>query len=87
MRPTATFAVRSGCCAAKRSRYAAICAAWATANGSPVSSVFRVEQCSSRPLSAVRSAVPRLPPPHQTRSSRPGLCGCSVSSVSAGMLS
>ena len=52
-----------------------ICSACSSSNGTPVSSVRRVELIRFIPCSAVHTAVAREPAPHQTRRARSGEFG------------
>ena len=75
LRLTETRGSRSCPAAFHASRNIAICSAWSSSNGTPVSSVSRVELIRFMPCSAVQTAVARVPAPHQMRSGRPGDCG------------
>ena len=54
--------------AARKARIWAACWTW---NGSPVSSLLRVELCRFMPSFAAQTAVALEPAPHQIRSRRP----------------
>ena len=75
LRLTETRGSRSCPAAFQASRNRWICSACSWWNGTPVSSVSRVELIRFSPCSAVHSAVARVPAPHQIRSRRPGECG------------
>ena len=79
LRLTETRGSRSWPAAVQASRNSWICSAWSWWNGTPVSSVSRVELIRFMPCCAVHSAVARDPAPHQIRSRRPGECGSSRS--------
>ena len=70
---------RSQPAAAHAARYSAICSACSSSNGTPVSSVSRVELIRFMPCSAAHTAVLRVPEPHQIRSGSPGDCGWIIS--------
>ena len=80
LRLTETRGSRSWPAAAQASRNIWICSAWSWWNGTPVSSVRRVELIRFMPCSAVHTAVLRVPAPHQMRSRSPGECGSTRSS-------
>ncbi len=75
LRLTDTRGSRSQPASAHAARKRWICSSCSSSNGTPVSSVSRVELMRFMPCSAVHSAVARVPEPHQIRSARPGACG------------
>ena len=81
LRLTETRGSRSWPAAVQASRNSWICSACSWWNGTPVSSVSRVELIRFMPCSAVhtRRRV-RVPAPHQMRSRSPGECGSMRSS-------
>jgi hypothetical protein len=75
LRLTETRGSRSWPAARQESRNRWICSACRRWNGTPVSSVSRVELIRFIPCSPTHSADARVPAPHQIRSRRPGECG------------